>query len=56
MPRSDIIDKLERKRDEKKPLGVAIEKASDNMVCITAKCYTAWNNSGKVEALKVKGI
>jgi len=56
MPRNDIADKLERKRDEKKPLGVAIEKAFDNMVCITAKCYTAWNNSGKVEALKVKGV
>jgi len=26
------------------------------MVCITAKCYTTWNNSVKVEALKVKGV
>ena len=48
-PNKDIFD-------EKKLLGVAIEKEGENCVALTCKCYTIWNNNGDTKSLKLKGV
>ena len=61
-PDKDIFDsdperaELLRLQDEKKLLGVAIEKEGENCVALTCKCYTIWNNDGSTKSLKLKGI
>ena len=47
--------------DEKKLLGLAIEKEGENCIALAPKCYTIWNGSmddGKVDtkSLKLKGV
>ena len=42
--------------DEKKILGLAIEKYGDNCIALAPKCYTIWNNDGTTKSLKLKGV
>ena len=42
--------------DEKKILGLAIEKEGENAVALCSKCYTIWNNDGTTKSLKLKGV
>lgn len=42
--------------DEKKILGLAVEKYGDNCVALAPKCYTIWNNNGQTKSLKLKGV
>ena len=65
-----IIDQnmsdLDKIRQEKKLLGLSIEREADNCIALAPKCYTLWDNndstsmSGQnkqnVKAMKVKGI
>lgn len=41
--------------DEKKILGLAIEKQGDNMIALAPKCYTIWSDN-KCISLKLKGV
>ena len=42
--------------DEKKLLGLAIEKEGENMIALAPKCYTIFNDDEMIIALKAKGI
>ena len=42
--------------DEKKILGLAIEKEGENCIALAPKCYTIWNNDGTTKSLKLKGV
>ena len=42
--------------DEKKILGLAIEKQGENCIALAPKCYTIWNNDGVTKSLKLKGV
>ena len=42
--------------DEKKILGMAVEKYGDNCIALAPKCYTIWNNTGVTKSLKLKGV
>ena len=42
--------------DEKKILGMAVEKFGDNCIALAPKCYTIWNNNGTTKSLKLKGV
>ena len=42
--------------DEKKILGLAIEKQGENCIALAPKCYTIWNNDGTTKSLKLKGV
>ena len=41
---------------KKKLLGLAIENEGHNMIALSPKCYTSWNNDGKQLSLKNKGV
>ena len=54
-----MAGRLERKDkgyDEKKILGLAIEKEGENCIALCSKCYTIWNNDGTTKSLKLKGV
>jgi hypothetical protein len=63
-----IFKSLTAKKEEKKLLGLAIEKEGDNMIALCPKCYTIFDGQvkriageytsehGKVKALKMKGV
>jgi hypothetical protein len=42
-------------KNDKKLLGFAIEKTSDNMIALAPKIYTAFNHD-KIQSLKMKGV
>ncbi|KAK8897847.1 hypothetical protein M9Y10_000075 [Tritrichomonas musculus] len=42
--------------DEKKILGLSVEKYGDNQIALAPKCYTIWNNNGQTKSLKLKGV
>ncbi len=43
--------------DEKKILGLAVEKQGDNCIALSPKCYTIWDNEdNKTISLKLKGV
>ena len=42
--------------DEKKLLGLAIEKEGENMIALAPKCYTIWNGENEIKAMKLKGV
>ena len=42
--------------DEKKLLGLAIEKEGENCIALCSKCYSIWNNDGTTKSLKLKGV
>lgn len=48
-PNKDIFD-------EKKLLGLAIEKEGENCIALAPKCYTIWNNDNTTKSLKLKGV
>jgi hypothetical protein len=50
-------DPSKDKYDEKKLLGLAIEKQGENCVALAPKCYTIWNDEDEDPiSLKAKGI
>jgi hypothetical protein len=53
---SDVLGCDKDIKFDKKLLGLAIEKESDNMIAQCSKCYTCFNNDDKLISLKVKGI
>ena len=52
MPNPDINSVY----DEKKILGLCVEKFGENQVALAPKCYTIWNNDGRTKSLKLKGV
>ncbi len=42
--------------DEKKILGLCIEKYGENMIALAPKCYTIFNSGAVTKALKLKGV
>ena len=42
--------------DEKKLLGLAIEKEGENCIALAPKCYTIFNNDNTTKSLKLKGV
>jgi hypothetical protein len=54
-PNPMIKDSKERKLNEKKLLGLAIEKHGENMVALAPKCYTIWVDDA-VKSMKLKGV
>jgi hypothetical protein len=55
-PDTTIEDKTERKYNEKKLLGLAIEKEGEYCIALSPKCYTIWRDEeADVVAMKVKG-
>ena len=42
--------------DEKKILGLAVEKYGDSAVALAPKCYTVFNHDGITKSLKLKGV
>jgi hypothetical protein len=52
--RPKLDSKFEQKAHEKKLLGLAIEKEGDNMIALSPKCYTTWNNDDEKTILKNK--
>ena len=42
--------------DEKKLLGLAIEKEGENCIALAPKCYTIFNNNNTTKSLKLKGV
>lgn len=53
---SDTEARMVSLHDEKKLLGLAIEKEGENCVALAPKCYTIWNNDGTTKSLKLKGV
>jgi hypothetical protein len=53
---SDVIGCEADIKFDKKLLGLAIEKQSDNMIAQCSKCYTCFNNDDKAVSMKVKCI
>ena len=51
----DNMTPMEKVKQEKKLLGLSIEKEGDNCIALAPKCYTVWENDRTV-SLKVKGI
>jgi len=49
-----VTTPAERKAHEKKLMGLAIEKQGDNMVALSPKCYTCFNEETK--AVRCKGL
>jgi hypothetical protein len=48
-------DPSKGKYDEKKLLGLAIEKEAENCIALAPKCYTIWNSNETI-SLRAKGI
>ena len=42
--------------DEKKILGMAVEKFGDSCIALCCKCYTVFNHDGTTKSLKLKGV
>jgi hypothetical protein len=54
-PDTTIEDPIQRKYNEKKLLGLAIEKEGEYCIALSPKCYTIWRDEEAVVAMKVKG-